>query len=176
MKKYFFLYYCKFFFLIPWIFVHTRHWLQKYLQPGDHWRCCFCTCQAWYKNRRRKVGKLSLKVAMTHTEACLCLCPFLDSYVSLFWTCLTFLLRQGFLCCLRKPTMNSVREHTDHHCDRHAKFAAISRTFNCCFQCEQIHFPPHDLLGYKRLILSGQVTWMLLHLFAVVFSCYSWFI
>lgn len=87
----------------------------------------------------------------------------------LFWTCLTFLLSQGFLCCLRKPTTKSGREHTSRHRDGHAKFAAITRTFNCHFQCEQIHFPPHDLLGYKRLVLFGLVTWMLLYLFALFF-------
>lgn len=65
--------------------------------------------------------------------------------------------------------MKSVREHMNHHHDGHAKLAAITRTFNCHFQCEQFHFPPHDFVGYKRLVLSGLVTWVLLYLFAVVF-------
>lgn len=70
----------------------------------------------------------------------------------LFWICVTILPRQGFLWCLRKPTMKSVRQHMNHHHDGHAKFAAITRIFNCYFQCEQIRFRPHYLLGYKRLV------------------------
>lgn len=49
------------------------------------------------------------------------------------------------------------------------KFAVITMIFNCCSQCEQIYFPPHDLLGYKRLVIFGLVTRILLYLFAMGF-------
>lgn len=85
------------------------------------------------------------------------------SCVFFVWTCMTF------LCYLSKPTMKRVRQHINHQHDNHMEFAVITGIFNCHLQCEQIHFPSHNLLGYKRLVLSGLVTWLLPYLFAAFF-------